>query len=92
MVKHEIWAFNIFYCVVISLPTSKSSAGNMPLAKRNLMVYLACVCYLLDLFSITEDDTNPKSAEIPITGPTAISISKVIILAKGLRTGSKNCS
>ncbi len=78
--------------MVISLPTSKSSAGNMPLAKRNLMVYLACVCSLVDLFSIIKNDTNPKTAEIPIIRPAAISISKVIILTKGLRTDSKNCS
>ncbi len=70
-------------------PTTKSSTSNIPLAKRSPMVYLACVWSLVDLVSIIKNETNPKSAKIPVIRPSATSILKLIILTKGLRTQSK---
>jgi hypothetical protein len=61
----------------ISLPTSKSSARSMPLAKRNLMVSLACVCSLVNLVRILRNENSP-SAKIPIIKPAATSIPKVM--------------
>jgi hypothetical protein len=61
----------------MSLSTSKSSARSRPLAKRNLMSSLACVCSLVDLVNILRNENSP-SAEIPIIKPAATSIPKVM--------------
>jgi hypothetical protein len=61
----------------ISLTASKSSARSMPVAKRNLIVSLACVCSLVDLVNILRNENSP-SVEIPIIKPAATSIPKVM--------------
>jgi hypothetical protein len=61
----------------MSLPISKSKAKSIPLAKRSLIVSLSRVCSFAEFRNILRNETNARTAEIPIISPAAISIPKV---------------
>ncbi len=61
----------------MSLPTSKSNANNIPLAKSNRIVSLHVVCSLVDFLNILKNDNKVVKMEIMIIIPAARSIPKV---------------